>query len=170
MMAQALAPTGALMAFLSLWTGAFWGKPMWGTWWVWDARLTSELILLFLVDIAGDSRAQQLVRGTNSIRYHAEQIERRVGVSLHEGQQLPALELKQLGIHHRNRAGSPRTRVQKRDFPKHFARVDYVEQQTLALVRGQLHPHLAALIVHQPHPGEEEPAVVNGDAAEIAEQ
>ena len=48
MMAQALAPTGALMAFLSLWTGAFWGKPMWGTWWVWDARLTSELILLFL--------------------------------------------------------------------------------------------------------------------------
>ena len=48
MMANALAPTGALMAFLSLWTGALWGKPMWGTWWVWDARLTSELILLFL--------------------------------------------------------------------------------------------------------------------------
>ena len=48
MMAQALAPTGALMAFLSLWTGACWGKPMWGAWWVWDARLTSELILLFL--------------------------------------------------------------------------------------------------------------------------
>ncbi len=48
MMAHALAPTGALMAFLSLWTGAFWGKPMWGTWWVWDARLTSELILFFL--------------------------------------------------------------------------------------------------------------------------
>lgn len=48
MMTQALAPTGALMAFLSLWTGALWGKPMWGTWWVWDARLTSELILLFL--------------------------------------------------------------------------------------------------------------------------
>ena len=36
------------MAFLSLWTGAIWGKPMWGTWWVWDARLTSELILFFL--------------------------------------------------------------------------------------------------------------------------
>ncbi len=48
MMASALAPTGALMAFISLWTGAFWGKPMWGTYWVWDARLTSELILLFL--------------------------------------------------------------------------------------------------------------------------
>lgn len=46
--AQALAPTGALMAFLSLWTGAFWGKPMWGTYWVWDARLTSQLLLLFL--------------------------------------------------------------------------------------------------------------------------
>ncbi len=48
MMAQALAPTGALMAALSLWTGALWGKPMWGAWWVWDARLTSELILFFL--------------------------------------------------------------------------------------------------------------------------
>ncbi len=48
MMASALAPTGALFAFLSLATGALWGKPMWGAWWVWDARLTSELILLFL--------------------------------------------------------------------------------------------------------------------------
>ena len=48
MMAQAIAPTGAIMAFLSLWTGAFWGKPMWGAWWVWDARLTSALILFFL--------------------------------------------------------------------------------------------------------------------------
>jgi heme exporter protein C len=47
-MAQALAPTGALMAVLSLATGSLWGKPMWGTWWIWDARLTSELILLFL--------------------------------------------------------------------------------------------------------------------------
>ena len=43
MMAAALAPTGALFAFLSLWTGALWGKPTWGTYWVWDARLTSEL-------------------------------------------------------------------------------------------------------------------------------
>ena len=48
MLAQAIAPTGALMAFLSLWTGALWGKPTWGTWWVWDARLTSTLILLFM--------------------------------------------------------------------------------------------------------------------------
>ena len=48
MMASALAPTGALFAFLSLVTGALWGKPMWGAWWVWDARLTSTLILLFL--------------------------------------------------------------------------------------------------------------------------
>ena len=42
------AQTGACMAFLALVTGSFWGKPMWGAWWVWDARLTSELILLFL--------------------------------------------------------------------------------------------------------------------------
>ncbi len=48
MMASALAPTGALFTFMSLWTGALWGKPMWGAWWVWDARLTSELVLLFL--------------------------------------------------------------------------------------------------------------------------
>ena len=47
-MALALAPTGALMTFLALWTGALWGQPTWGTWWVWDARLTSELVLLFL--------------------------------------------------------------------------------------------------------------------------
>ena len=48
MMASAIAPTGALFTFLALWTGSLWGKPTWGTWWVWDARLTSELILLFL--------------------------------------------------------------------------------------------------------------------------
>ena len=48
MVASALAPTGAMFAFLALWTGALWGKPTWGAWWVWDARLTSELILLFL--------------------------------------------------------------------------------------------------------------------------
>lgn len=48
MMATAIAPTGALFAFLALWTGALWGRPMWGTWWVWDARLTSTLILFFL--------------------------------------------------------------------------------------------------------------------------
>jgi heme exporter protein C len=48
MMAQALAPTGALMTFVALVTGAFWGRPTWGTYWAWDARMTSELILLFL--------------------------------------------------------------------------------------------------------------------------
>ena len=48
MFALALAPTGALMTFIALWTGSLWGKPTWGTYWVWDARLTSELILLFL--------------------------------------------------------------------------------------------------------------------------
>jgi heme exporter protein C len=47
-LARAIAPTGALFTFIALWTGAFWGKPTWGAWWVWDARLTSELILLFL--------------------------------------------------------------------------------------------------------------------------
>ncbi len=48
MVARAIAPTGAVFTFLALWTGAIWGKPTWGAWWVWDARLTSELILLFL--------------------------------------------------------------------------------------------------------------------------
>jgi heme exporter protein C len=48
MMAQALAPTGAIMAALALLTGALWGKPTWGTYWAWDARMTSTLILLFL--------------------------------------------------------------------------------------------------------------------------
>lgn len=48
MMASALAPTGAIFTVITLWTGALWGKPTWGAWWVWDARLTSELILLFL--------------------------------------------------------------------------------------------------------------------------
>ena len=46
--AAASAPVGAAFTFLALATGSIWGKPMWGTWWVWDARLTSELILLFL--------------------------------------------------------------------------------------------------------------------------
>jgi len=48
MMAQAVAPTGALFTFLALWSGAFWGRTSWGTYWDWDPRLTSELILLFL--------------------------------------------------------------------------------------------------------------------------
>jgi heme exporter protein C len=46
--AKVSAPIGASFTFLALLTGAVWGKPMWGTWWVWDARLTSELVLLFL--------------------------------------------------------------------------------------------------------------------------
>ncbi|MGH8434029.1 MAG: heme ABC transporter permease [Pseudomonas sp.] len=45
---QAAAPIGAWMTFIALLTGAIWGKPTWGSWWVWDARLTSMLILLFL--------------------------------------------------------------------------------------------------------------------------
>lgn len=46
--AASAAPIGASFTFLALLTGSLWGKPMWGTWWTWDARLTSELILLFL--------------------------------------------------------------------------------------------------------------------------
>ncbi len=45
---RAAAPVGASMAFLALITGSLWGKPMWGAWWIWDARLTSELVLLLL--------------------------------------------------------------------------------------------------------------------------
>jgi heme exporter protein C len=48
MMAQSLAPTGALMTLVALVTGSLWGRPTWGTYWAWDARMTSELILLFL--------------------------------------------------------------------------------------------------------------------------
>lgn len=48
MLARALAPTGAGFTLIALATGAIWGRPTWGTWWVWDARLTSELILLLL--------------------------------------------------------------------------------------------------------------------------
>jgi heme exporter protein C len=44
---RAMAPIGALFAMLTLVTGSLWGKPMWGAWWVWDARLTSMLILFF---------------------------------------------------------------------------------------------------------------------------
>lgn len=47
-LAHALAPTGALWCFVALWTGALWGKPTWGTYWAWDARMTSQLLLLFL--------------------------------------------------------------------------------------------------------------------------
>lgn len=46
--AASIAPIGAVITFIALVTGSTWGKPMWGAWWVWDARLTSELVLLFL--------------------------------------------------------------------------------------------------------------------------
>ena len=48
MMASAIAPSGAMFTFVALWSGALWGRPTWGAYWVWDARLTSELVLLFL--------------------------------------------------------------------------------------------------------------------------
>lgn len=47
-LAMASAPVGAAFTFITLVTGSLWGAPMWGTWWTWDARLTSELVLLFL--------------------------------------------------------------------------------------------------------------------------
>jgi heme exporter protein C len=48
MMATAISTTGAIFTFISLATGSLWGRPAWGVWWVWDARLTSTLILMFL--------------------------------------------------------------------------------------------------------------------------
>ena len=48
MVMKSAAPIGAVLTFLALFTGAVWGKPTWGTYWVWDARITSMLILLFL--------------------------------------------------------------------------------------------------------------------------
>ncbi len=48
MAAKVMAPIGAAMTFVALFSGAVWGMPTWGTWWIWDARLTSMLILLFL--------------------------------------------------------------------------------------------------------------------------
>lgn len=48
LMVRAMVPTGALMCLLSLLSGAIWGKPTWGAYWVWDARLTAMLLLLFL--------------------------------------------------------------------------------------------------------------------------
>ena len=53
---QAALPVGAILTFLALATGAIWGKPTWGTYWVWDARLTSMLFLLFLY-LGGDGTA-----------------------------------------------------------------------------------------------------------------
>lgn len=48
MVMKCAAPIGAVLTFIALLTGAIWGKPTWGTWWVWDARITSMLLLLFL--------------------------------------------------------------------------------------------------------------------------
>ena len=63
MMARALAPTGALFTFIALWTGSLWGKPTWGTYWEWDGRMTSMLVLLFLflgyIALSGAEREKQ---------------------------------------------------------------------------------------------------------------
>lgn len=66
--AKATAPIGAAFTFLALVTGSLWGKPMWGTWWVWDARLTSMLVLFFLYlgYIALNNAFDDPVRGARS--------------------------------------------------------------------------------------------------------
>ncbi len=63
------APIGAMFTLLALITGSIWGKPMWGTWWIWDARLTSELILLFLYlgIILFQSAMQQKQQGERAV-------------------------------------------------------------------------------------------------------
>jgi heme exporter protein C len=68
MAAKATAPIGACFTFLALLTGSLWGKPMWGTWWVWDARLTSVLILFFLYlgYMALESAFDDPARGTRA--------------------------------------------------------------------------------------------------------
>jgi len=65
---RAMAPVGAAFTFLCLVTGSLWGKPMWGTWWVWDARLTSVLILFFvyLAYIALNGAFDDEVRGARA--------------------------------------------------------------------------------------------------------
>ena len=68
--AKATAPIGACFTFLALLTGSLWGKPMWGTWWVWDARLTSVLVLFFLYlgYMALESAFDDPARGTRPPR------------------------------------------------------------------------------------------------------
>ena len=64
---RAAAPIGACFTFLALLTGSLWGKPMWGTWWVWDARLTSVLVL-FLMYLGLIALARSLPRAASSAR------------------------------------------------------------------------------------------------------
>ena len=65
-LSRSIAPVGALFSLLTLLTGSIWGKPMWGTWWVWDARLTSMLILflLFMGYIALSNAFEKSERGS----------------------------------------------------------------------------------------------------------
>jgi heme exporter protein C len=71
--AKATAPIGACFTFLALLTGSLWGKPMWGTWWVWDARLTSVLVLFFLYlgYMALESAFDDPTRGTRAASFLA---------------------------------------------------------------------------------------------------
>jgi len=65
-LSRSIAPVGALFSLLTLLTGSIWGRPMWGTWWVWDARLTSMLILFifFLGYIALSNAFEKNERGS----------------------------------------------------------------------------------------------------------
>lgn len=96
LLARAIAPTGALFTVIALWTGALWGKPAWGTWWVWDARLTSELILLFMylgfmalsaaiADPRRAARASALVAGLGVINVPVIYFSVRWWSTLHQG-------------------------------------------------------------------------------------
>jgi len=71
MVMKCAAPVGAVLTFISLFSGAIWGKPTWGTWWEWDARLTSMLVLFFLylgmIALQGAYRNQDTADKTSAI-------------------------------------------------------------------------------------------------------
>ena len=82
LVAKSSAPVGAAFTFITLLSGSLWGQPMWGTWWVWDARLTSMLVLFFLYlgymalhaafDDPGQGRARRRDPGTGGRRQRAD--------------------------------------------------------------------------------------------------
>src|SRR5262249_13584846 len=101
MVARALAPTGAMFTFLALWTGAVSGKPTWGAWWVWDARLTSELILLVLYlgyialvnaidDVRGVAEAGALLAGVGAVNVPIIYVSVKWWNTLHQGATISA--------------------------------------------------------------------------------
>jgi heme exporter protein C len=71
MVMKSAAPIGAVLTFVTLITGAIWGKPTWGTWWIWDARITSMLILFFLylgvIALQGAYQSRELSNKSSAI-------------------------------------------------------------------------------------------------------